>query len=53
MTAYIAKKIQGDLPAGTSAYYSMFAVGLYLFIITLGLNIIGQRIMHRFREEYE
>ena len=53
MTAYIAKKIQGDLPAGTSAYYSMFAVGLYLFIITLGLNIIGQRIMHRFREAYE
>ena len=53
MTAYIAKKIQGDLPAGTSAYYSMFAVGLYLFIITLGLNIVGQRIMHRFREEYE
>ena len=53
MTAYIAKKIQGDLPAGTSAYYSMFAVGLYLFIITLGLNMIGQRIMHRFREAYE
>ena len=53
MTAYIAKKIQGDLPAGTSAYYSMFAVGLYLFIITLGLNMVGQRIMHRFREAYE
>jgi phosphate transport system permease protein len=53
MTAYIAQRVQGELPSGTTPYFSLFAVGLYLFVITLGLNIIGHRIMTRFREEYE
>ena len=53
MTAYIAQRIGGELPIGTTPYYSLFAVGFYLFFITLGLNIIGYRIMTRFREAYD
>lgn len=53
MTAYIAQRIGGELPIGTTPYFSLFAVGLYLFFITLGLNMVGHRIMTRFREAYE
>ena len=53
MTAYIAQRIGGELPIGTTPYYSLFAVGLYLFVITLSLNLVGHRIMTRFREEYD
>ena len=53
MPAYIAQRIGGELPIGTTPYYSLFAVGFYLFFITLGLNLIGHRIMTRFREAYD
>ena len=53
MTAYIAQRVQGELPSGTTPYFSLFAVGLYLFVITLGLNLLGQRVMNRYREAYE
>jgi phosphate transport system permease protein len=53
MTAYIAQRIGGELPIGTTPYYSLFAVGLYLFAITLGLNMVGHKIMTRFREAYD
>ncbi len=53
MTAYIAQVSQGDTPAGTVVYYSIFAVGLTLFAITLTINLIAQRVLKRFREEYE
>lgn len=53
MTAYIAQRIGGELPIGTTPYFSLFAVGLYLFFITLGLNMVGHRIMTRFREAYD
>jgi phosphate transport system permease protein len=32
---------------------SIFAIGLTLFLITLGLNIVSRRIIARFREVYE
>ena len=53
MTAYIAQRIGGELPIGTTPYYSLFAVGLYLFVITLSLNMVGHKIMTRFREDYD
>ena len=34
-------------------YNSLFAIGLLLFFITLGLNLISQQIVRRFREVYE
>jgi phosphate transport system permease protein len=53
MTGYIARISGGDLAYDTPDYNSIFAIGLLLFFITLGLNIISQRIVRRFREVYE
>jgi phosphate transport system permease protein len=53
MTAYIVQVSLGDTPAGTVEYKTLFAVALLLFVMTLALNILGDRVMRRFREEYE
>ena len=36
----------------TLAYPSLFFVGLLLFLITLGLNIVSERFVRRFRRAY-
>ena len=43
----------GDLSYDSIDYDSIFAIGLLLFVMTLTLNIISQRIVRRFREVYE
>lgn len=52
MTAYIVQVSLGDAPAGTVEYRTLFAVGALLFVITLGMNVLGQKILRRFREVY-
>jgi phosphate transport system permease protein len=53
MTGYIAITASGDLSYNTIDYNSIFAIGLTLFFITLGLNSLSRRIVKRFRQEYE
>ncbi len=53
MTAYIVQVSLGDTPAGTIEYKTIFAVGMTLFLMTLGLNLISQWTIRRFREAYE
>jgi phosphate transport system permease protein len=53
MTAYIVQVSLGDTPAGTTEYYTIFAVGALLFVITLLANLLAIRILRRFREVYE
>lgn len=53
MTGHIARISGGDISYNTIDYTSLFAVGLTLFLITLVLNILSQRIVRRFREVYE
>jgi phosphate transport system permease protein len=53
MTAYIVQVSLGDTPAGTIEYQTIFAVGLTLFLITLSVNLVAQRVLRRFREAYE
>jgi phosphate transport system permease protein len=53
MTAYIVQVSLGDAPNGTIEFRTIFAVALTLFVITLGLNVVSQMIVRRFREEYE
>jgi phosphate transport system permease protein len=53
MTAYIVQVSLGDTPAGTLAYKTLFAVGSVLFVITLALNTISNRVMRHYREVYE
>lgn len=52
MTAFIVQVSQGENPHGTISYYSLYAVGLVLFILTLGLNILSHYIVNKYREEY-
>lgn len=53
MTGYIVQVSLGDTPRGTIEYQTIFAVGLTLFLITLAVNLIAQRVLRRFREAYE
>lgn len=53
MTGYIALTSSGDLSYNTIDYNSIFAVGLALFFMTLGLNSLSRRLVRRFRQEYE
>lgn len=53
MTGYIVQISLGDTPTGSIGYQSIFAVGLTLFLITLGINLVAHCIRRRFREAYE
>jgi phosphate transport system permease protein len=53
MTAYIVGVSQGETPAGTPEYRTIFAVGLALFVITMVINVLAQWIVARMREKYE
>ncbi len=53
MTGFIGSAGSGDLPTGSTGYKTIFAVGSFLFVITLLLNMISIRIVRRFREVYE
>ena len=53
MTAYIVQVSLGDTPTGTLEFKTIFAVGMTLFLLTLGLNVLSHRLVRRFRERYE
>ncbi|MGM7701998.1 phosphate ABC transporter permease subunit PstC [Pseudalkalibacillus sp. Hm43] len=52
MTAYIVEVTGGEAPAGSTLYYSLYAVAMTLFVFTLVMNLLAQYISRRFREEY-
>ncbi|WP_022793181.1 phosphate ABC transporter permease subunit PstC [Marinococcus halotolerans] len=52
MTAYIVQVTQGDAGYGTPIYYSIYAVGMTLFVFTLAMNLMAHYISRRFREDY-
>ncbi|MED4019090.1 phosphate ABC transporter permease subunit PstC [Sutcliffiella cohnii] len=52
MTAYIVEVTGGDAPAGSTLYYSLYAVAMTLFVFTLVMNLLAQYISRKFREEY-
>jgi len=53
MTGYIVRISGGDLSYDTLDYDSIYAIAFLLFMITLGLNLISQQVVRRFREKYE
>ncbi len=53
MTGHIVRISGGDLSYDSIDYNSIFAIGLMLFLITLSLNVVSQRVIRRFREVYE
>ncbi|OZM57693.1 phosphate ABC transporter permease subunit PstC [Lottiidibacillus patelloidae] len=52
MTAYMVQVFGGDVGYGTTLYYSVYAVGMTLFLFTFVMNLLAQYISRRFREEY-
>ena len=52
MTGYIAQIASGDAPQGSPVYYSLFAVGALLFVMTFAINLISIRLVRRFRQVY-
>nr|WP_295972744.1 phosphate ABC transporter permease subunit PstC [uncultured Bacillus sp.] len=52
MTAYIVEVTGGDAPAGSTLYFSLYAVAMTLFVFTLIMNLIAQFVSRKFREEY-
>ncbi len=48
MTATIAIEL-GEVPYGTTHYYSLFAVGAVLFILSLIVNLLAENLAARFR----
>lgn len=52
MTAYIVQTSKGDINYGSLQYYSIFAVGVTLFAMTMVMNLIAQRLVRKFRQVY-
>ena len=52
MTGFIAQVASGDAPQGSPVYYSLFAVGALLFVITLVINAISIAMVRKFRQAY-
>lgn len=53
MTGFIAYTFSSDIARGSSAFYSLFGVGLVLFLMTFTMNMVSQWVTKRFREEYQ
>lgn len=53
MTAFMVQMATGDVSNFGVEYYSMYAVAFTLFVLTLGLTMIGSIVRRRFREKYE
>jgi phosphate transport system permease protein len=52
MTAFIVQISLGDTPQGSVQFYSLFAVAMVLFLMTLGLNLLSAAFVRRFRTTY-
>ena len=53
VTVTIVKQLTGDTDFASPQALVAFALGLTLFVITLGLNIIALYIVRKYREQYE
>jgi len=49
MTATIAVEL-GEVPYNTTHYYSLFAIGLVLFLMTFVVNLISDLVLHKYGE---
>jgi phosphate transport system permease protein len=53
ITTFIAATAKGDIASGSTAYKTIFAVGMTLFLMTLAMNAIAIRFVRRYRQVYE
>ena len=53
VTAKIVSQLTGDADFASPEALVAFALGMTLFVITLGLNIVALMIVRKYREQYE
>jgi phosphate transport system permease protein len=53
VTVQIKKMLAGDQEFDSAKTLSAFALGFMLFFFTLALNLIAQRIVQKYREQYD
>jgi phosphate transport system permease protein len=53
ITVKIVSQLTGDTEFASPETLVAFALGLSLFVVTLGLNIIALYVVRRYREQYE
>ena len=53
VTVQIVTLLTGDQEFDSAKTLSAFALGLLLFLITLGLNVIALTVVRRYREQYD
>ncbi len=53
VTVQIVTLLVGDQEFDSAKTLSAFALGLVLFVVTLGLNVIALQVVRRYREQYE
>jgi phosphate transport system permease protein len=53
VTVQIVTLLVGDQEFDSAKTLAAFALGLVLFFVTLGLNLIGLKTVRRYREQYE
>ncbi len=53
VTVQIVTLLVGDQEFDSAKTLAAFALGLVLFVVTLALNIFAQRVVQRYREQYE
>ncbi len=53
ITTFMGSAADGDNPAGSIGYESIFACGLILFGLTLVMNMIAIRFVRKYRQVYE
>ncbi len=53
VTVKIVSQLTGDTDFASSETLVAFALGLTLFVITLGLNVVALIIVRKYREQYE
>lgn len=53
VTVQIVTLLVGDQEFDSAKTLAAFALGLVLFVVTLGLNILGLLVVRKYREEYD
>ena len=53
ITVKIVSQLTGDTDFASPETLVAFALGMTLFVITLGLNILALAIVRKYREQYE
>lgn len=53
VTVQIVTLLVGDQEFDSAKTLAAFALGLMLFVVTLGLNVIGLKVVRKYREQYD